>query len=364
MDTITTFCIFIIVLFLYIHVMSQFKKSEDLEIYEMDYTNNPNLQDVCDVRQPVLFNVRDIIPGLFSDLNAQNIAKYSSHDVRLKDSRDYYSDISNEQIPVDSITLALHTTIHILENDKTGCYFSEDNEDFLEESGIGKRIQAIDDLLRPNFTVHSSYDILFGSPNTTTPLRYHTNCRQFLCVTSGKIRVKMTPWKSSKYLHPYKDYEHYEFRSLVHPTHPSKCYMSDFEKTNFIDFEVNEGTTLYVPPYWWYSIIYLDDPSTFVCKTTYSTLMNSLSNLPDLTLYILQQQNITKKINKIPDISKNIIDDDIKTEQNDSLNDLPTDRPTDLPTDPEKKNEIIESASIQKELEQTCNNINFTISDK
>ncbi len=353
--------------------MSQFKKSEDLEIYEMDYTNNLNLQDVCDVRQPVLFNVRDIIPGLFSDLNAQNVAKYSSHDVRLKDSRDYYSDTLNEQIPVDSITLALHTTIHILENDKTGCYFSEDNEEFLEESGIGKRIQAIDDLLRPSFTVHSSYDILFGSPNTTTPLRYHTNCRQFLCVTSGKIRVKMTPWKSTKYLHPYKDYEHYEFRSLVHPTNPSKCYMSDFEKTNFIDFEVNEGTTLYVPPYWWYSIIYLDDPSTFVCKTTYSTLMNSLSNLPDLTLYILQQQNITKKINKIPNIPnipnipKNIDDNDnndndnIKTEQNDSLNDDVDDRIKNNVI--ENKNEIIESASIQKELEQT-GNINFTISDK
>ena len=41
--------------------MTQFKKSEDLEIYEMDYSTNANLQDVCDVRQPVLFNVKDII---------------------------------------------------------------------------------------------------------------------------------------------------------------------------------------------------------------------------------------------------------------------------------------------------------------
>ena len=38
--------------------MTQFKKSEDLEIYEMDYSTNAHLQDVCDVRQPVLFNVR------------------------------------------------------------------------------------------------------------------------------------------------------------------------------------------------------------------------------------------------------------------------------------------------------------------
>jgi hypothetical protein len=297
MDTLVTFCIFIVVLFLYIHVMSQFKKGEDLEIYEMDYSTGAHLQEVCDVRQPVLFQVRDILPGLFSDIHPQKIAQYSSHDVKLKDADDYYG---TELVPVDAISLPLHATFSILEGDKDGRYFSEDNEEFLEESGLMKRIGAIDEILRPSFTIHSKHDVLFGSCNTATPLRYHTDYRQFLCVTSGKIRVKMTSWKSSKYLHPYKDYENYEFRSPVHALRPSSNYTSDFEKTNFIDFEVAEGMMLYIPPYWWYSIIYLDDPSTFVCKTTYSTLMNSISNLPDLVLYVLQQQNITKKVPKIP----------------------------------------------------------------
>ena len=30
--------------------------------------------------------------------------------------------------------------------------------------------------------------------------------------------------------------------------------------------------------------------------------MNCISNLPDLALYVLQQQNITKKIHKVPDV--------------------------------------------------------------
>ena len=34
---------------------------------------------------------------------------------------------------------------------------------------------------------------------------------------------------------------------------------------------------------------------------TYSTVMNCISNLPDIVLYYLQQQNITKKIKKIPE---------------------------------------------------------------
>ena len=88
----------------------------------------------------------------------------------------------------------------------------------------------------------------------------------------------------------------------MHPIRPAQQYLSDHEKVNSLDFEVNEGFMLYLPPYWWYSIIYLDDPSTFVCKTTYSTLMNCISNLPDLALYVLQQQNITKKIHKVPNV--------------------------------------------------------------
>jgi hypothetical protein len=294
--------------------MSQFKKSEDMEIYEMDYSTNVHLQEVCDIRQPVLFNVQDIIPGLFSDITAPNIAKFGSYDVKLKDAQDYYSESIDEQIPVDSITLPLHTIFNILENDKTGRYFSENNDDFLEETNLIKRVNDIDYALKPSFTIHSKRDILYGSCNTVTPLKYHTDFRQFLCVTSGKVRVKMTPWKSTKYLHPYKDYEHYEFRSPVHPTKPSEQYMYDYEKVIFLDFEVNAGIMLYVPPYWWYSIIYMDDPSTFIYKTTYNTLMNCASNLPDLAIYVLQQQNIVHKVKKIPIISADISNDPIVTE--------------------------------------------------
>lgn len=72
------------------------------------------------------------------------------------------------------------------------------------------------------------------------------------------------------------------------------------KKPNSLEFDVAEGYALYVPPYWWYSIQYTDDPATFICSVSYNTIMNCVSNLPDLGLYWLQQQNITKKITKIP----------------------------------------------------------------
>jgi hypothetical protein len=55
---------------------------------------------------------------------------------------------------------------------------------------------------------------------------------------------------------------------------------------------------LYIPPYWWYSITYLDDPTTFAYSVTYNTFVNCVANLWDLLLYSLQQQNITKKIKR------------------------------------------------------------------
>lgn len=292
MNSLITLCIFIVILFLYIHIANQFKKGDDLEIYETDFSSTRHLEDVCELKQPVLMNVEHILPNLFSHITPENIARFSSHDVNIKDINDYFTE---DPESVDSVLLPFHTSIKFLENDKKKHLFSENNGDFLEESGLIKKLKTVDTILKPSFTINSRYDLWFGSCNTNTPLRYHTDNRHFLCVTSGKIRVKMTSWKSTKYLHPFKDYEKYEFRSCVHPVNPDEIFMHDFNKTNFIEFDVKEGYMLYIPPYWWYSISYLDDPSTYVCSIKYNTLVNSLSNSWDLMVYFLQQQNIKQK---------------------------------------------------------------------
>ena len=63
MDFITTLALFILMLFLYIYIVNQYKKSEDLDIYEMDFSNNAYLQEVCDIRQPVIFHFQPIHPN-------------------------------------------------------------------------------------------------------------------------------------------------------------------------------------------------------------------------------------------------------------------------------------------------------------
>jgi len=289
MDFLFTVVIFLIVAFIYVHVMHQYKKSEDMEIYEMDYSTNTHLQEICDIRQPISFQLQ---PQNKPSLKMEHLGSY---EVRIKDVRDY--DRAKNGTTVESIAMPYHSATTLMETDTNARFFTENNDDFMEETGSAATLSEIyDEYLKPAFTVRSHYDLLQGSKDATTPLRYHTDARKFHHVTSGKIRVKMTPWKSRKYLHPYKDMENYEFRSPMNPWKPQQEYLHDYDKTRFLEFDVHPGYMLYIPSYWWYSIEFIDNP--IVYTMTYNTAMSYVANAPDLVLYFLQQQNITKKISK------------------------------------------------------------------
>ena len=106
----------------------------------------------------------------------------------------------------------------------------------------------------------------------------------------------MTPWKSTKYLYQNKDYDLYEFWSPVNMWKPQRKYLHEMEKLRFLEFDVNAGYTVSIPPYWWYSIKYDSNPETCVTSCTYNSIMNCVANLPDTCLYFMQQQNIKKRV--------------------------------------------------------------------
>jgi hypothetical protein len=311
MSTILNIFIFIILLFFYIHITQQLKRSEDLEIYEMDYSSNENLQEICDIKQPVLFEYRSIAPAFFDALNIDTIetkGMYNTADIKVKETQDYYQDtLKMEDVAVDYVVLPFASAHNLLYSDTNSRYFTENNEDAIDEAGLATIYKENDEHLKPFLTLQTKYDILFGSKSATTPLRYHTGYRHFLCVNSGKIQVKMTPWKSHKYLYPIYDYENYEFRSPVNPWAGQRKYLHEMDKIKFLEFDVLAGNVLYVPPYWWYSIKYSDEP-TLVCGFTYNSIMNCVSNIHHWTLYYLQQSNIKTRTMKVLDLSGQLVE--------------------------------------------------------
>ena len=299
--------IFILVLILYIHIANQFKRSEDLEIYEMDYTDNTHLQEVCDIKQPVLFEYKTHNPDFFKDLDIEKVLESGSHDVKVKDIEDYYKDNVDS---VDYIVLPLQSSQTLMISDTHAKYFTENNDMFIEDAGLQSVFNENDEFLKPAFTAQTKYDICIGSKNVITPLRYHTYYRHFICVASGKIRIKMTPWKSNKYLYPNMDYDNYEFFSPVNAWKSQKKYSHEMDKIKFLEFDINEGYVLFIPSYWWYSIQYLDVPDTVVTSFTYNSVINCVANLPKWFMYYLQQSNTTKKVTKTLDttITNNAIE--------------------------------------------------------
>ena len=83
MKIIIGFFIFCLVLFLYLHIQFHLKTSNDLEIFEIDDPSKDKLEEVCDLRQPLLFNyVNDQI------MNTSNLQymmdNYHAFDMKIR----------------------------------------------------------------------------------------------------------------------------------------------------------------------------------------------------------------------------------------------------------------------------------------
>lgn len=287
--------IFCLVLFVYLHVNYHFKTSNDLEIYELDNGSKDKLDEVCNVRQPVILDFYN--NSFMESVNKPSIlGKFRTFELKVRNTRE--TDYENEIF----LPLQLHAALKLFDEDSTASYTSENNQDFLQETGLIKLYKMTDDSIRPGMTSNCMYDLLTGSKNSNTPLRYEINHRNFFSVVSGEVEIKLAPPKYSRYLHSVEDYDNFEFRSPLNPWSIQEEYMADFEKIKFMDILLPQGKMIYIPPYWWYSIRYKENG--LVSSFKYRTYMNNLAILPRLGINFLQTQNvkhrIAKKYNKFP----------------------------------------------------------------
>jgi hypothetical protein len=295
MRIIIGFCIFCLVLFLYLHIQFQLKTGEDLEMYEIDQPSKDKLEEICDLRQPVLF-----------EFDCQKISETSNRDYIMSNYNAFEVKIRNIK-DTDSNTelympLPLHSAIKLFDEDKSAAYFSENNTEFLEETGVLKNLRYNDEFLRPYMVSNCNYDIMMGSDKTWTPFRYEINYRNYLVLTQGSAQIKLAPPHSIKYLYPIYDYENFEFRSPVNPWKPQPKFSADFDKIKCLEFTLLPGKTLYIPAYWWYSISF--NSNTSISCFNYRTYMNNLAILPYVCLHALQIQNVKRDTVKKVDINK------------------------------------------------------------
>jgi hypothetical protein len=294
--------IFCIVLFLYLHIYFQLKTSNDLEVYEIEQPSKDKLEEICDLRQPVIFDYQN--DSLLESCKINTVAEhYSAFDVKLRNVKEL-DENTDLHIPI-----TLKVALSLFNSDKDSKYIIEKNNDFLEETGLIKNFKYNDAFLRPPMVSNCFYDLVSASHNTETPLQYNVNYRNFYLVTHGKIKIKLIPPKSARYLYPTDDYENFEFRSPLNPWEIQRQYKADFDKIKTLEIELTPGKIVYIPAYWWYSVKFME-PLTSVCVFKYRTYMNTVAILPKLCMKTLQRQNTKREIVKKVRFSKNLADAD------------------------------------------------------
>ena len=300
MKIIVGFFIFCLVLFIYLHIQFHLKTSQDLEMYEIDDPSKDKLEEICDIRQPVLFDFDN--QKIMETSNKNYITNYyHAFEIKIRNVND---NDNNSEI---YIPLPLHSSVKLFDEDSKSIYFSENNSDFLEESGIIKNLKYNDEFLRPYMVSNCNYDIIMGSENTCTPFRYEINYRNYFLLTQGSATIKLAPPHSVKYLYPNYDYENFEFRSPVNPWTPQPKYSADFDKIKCLEFTLLPGKTLFLPAFWWYSIKLKNNCSISCFR--YRTYINNIAIIPYIALHALQIQNVKRNVAKV---NKNVSNHDMK----------------------------------------------------
>jgi hypothetical protein len=287
METLIFIFVFSVVLFLYLHIYFHLKVSDDLEVFEVEQPSKDNLEEICDLRQPVIFKMENI-DYLLRSCNVLEVRKnYGAFDVKICDI--YEKDDTVEKY----LPLTLNTATEVFRKDGKEKFLSSNNYDFLEETSLVKEYQQHDQILRPLSVCSCYYDYMFGAKNVHTVLSYEVNYRNYFLVTSGSIQIKLLPPKFTKYLNHRVDYDNFEFLSPVNPWCVQDEYKSEVEKTKMLDVTLVEGQVIHIPAYWWYSIKY-NSSDTSVCSFKYKTYMNHVAILNHSCMRMLQSQNVKR----------------------------------------------------------------------
>ena len=301
LEIITGIFIFCIILFFYLHIQFHLKTSDDLEIYEIEQASKDRMEEICDLRQPVLFDCDEDINKIVQTTNKTTLLdNYPVFEVKIRDNIDTTSSAVEELY----LPLPLHVACKLFKEDLNAVYFSENNMDFLTETGVIKNMTYNDEFLRPRLVSNCNYDIMLGSDGLETPFRYEMNYRNYFVVTQGSLTIKMAPPKSSRYLYPINDYENFEFRSQINPWNPQSKFKADFDKIKCLEIVLNPGRFLFIPAYWWYSFKFAEDTSVSCFR--YRTYMNNIAISPNIFMYALQNQNVERKIAKKIDLKQPI----------------------------------------------------------
>ncbi len=280
--------IFVIIFFIYIHIKSFTKISNDTDIYVLNNPSHEMIEENSRFNQPLHIKNIDIdIHNLNYDWLYDNFKYYDIKYININDKE--LQKITN-----------LNNANTIFNNDISNLYISKNNDDFIKSTYLNEYIKNLDIILRSNMLVSSKYDIITGSKDSYTKLEYSLISKNYIITTSGSIEIFLYPPKYNKYMHINKDYFNMEFTSNIDIYNISDKYKDDLNKCKPLKVILNIGDCLLIPMFWIYSIKLLEK-NTIVYNLKYKSLINYIVNTKHNFIHLLQKYNkkIKQKDNNI-----------------------------------------------------------------
>ena len=262
METIYFVIIFIILFTIYLHILSELKKSNNLEIYESDYKSYIEFQETCLLKKPFITNF---------DKFEFNNSIAPIQEFKIKDCLDKNKAVYLPYSNIDTL----------LKNDSKSHYYSENNYEFSNEN---ENFYKFNPYLKPRFNTFSTFDYLFGSKNAFTNTKYHISSFMFLYVEEGSISIKMIPPKFEKKLDFKYDSENFEY--------VSEYDLWNSKEIQTLDFDIKKQNILFIPPYWIYSIKFGEN--AIVYSFRYHSIFNNILHIPKYCNKVFNQIELPK----------------------------------------------------------------------
>ena len=278
MKSIVYITIFLLCIVLYIHIYYHLKVSDEENIFEIDYTDKVNLEEVCNLRQPFTMEIENTLNMKSEQLKSRlNIV----HQKRQKEEKGTTENDDADKSDKNE------------DNDIVTKIYSEHNKEILSDETIQTSIKSFEKLIIPEFTIQNVYDILVSDENFSTPFVSNFNHRNYLYFSEGNATIQFVSHKHNDKLEHHIDYE---LLQKVSTDVPSRVKGVTIKSIN-----VKAGEFVYIPPRWWYSINFKS--RSLVVKFQYKTVMNIIAHTPMyiysyITVAKAQEQKRMRKIKK------------------------------------------------------------------
>jgi hypothetical protein len=130
-------------------------------------------------------------------------------------------------------------------------------------------------ILAPTLKIHSNFMLEYSEKNCKHGLQYHKYYRKFICQLKGKKTYYLFNQMETSNLYPGNKYKDFTVISKVDFWKKDYTIFPHFNKSNFIQINIDEGQILSIPPYWWYASESLDINISF--EINYDNFLNIIS---------------------------------------------------------------------------------------